>query len=335
MICIIGSETTQNYGLFNDLLHSPDFLIVYCKPPFWSETLAWRALRRLWPKFPRLYEKCRAWHRSILKRLDRIDRIVVIDTALRHLDLCFLDNYKGKKPSLRIDCFLLNSIGSMAYSENSIHSKVESYCWDTIMTFDPHDADRNNWIYTGLCNYSKHKLPAAHKLSKPQFDIVYAGSIMGPRGKKLLNLLNYFNANDVNCQFICPVFRNLCFESGVPKGLQLLPKRISYQKVLEKTIGANCILEVLQDGQAGASLRYCEAVCYNKKLLTTNTEITNYPFYNSRYMKVFSDCSDIDLEWVRKVESVDYGYRDEFSPIHLFDASLSAGKQREKQRILS
>ena len=325
MICIIGSETTQNYGLFNDLLHSPDFLIVYCKRPFWNRTLAWRALRRLWPRFPELYEKHRSWKHSIMKRLDRIDRIVVIDTALRRLDLGFLDDCKKRKPCLRIDCFLLNSTGSMAYSEPNIHSKVESYRWNTILTFDPHDAERNHWIYTGLCNYSKQKLPVAQCSSKPKSDIFYAGSIMGPRGKTLLQLLDSFNANNVNCQYICPKIYNLSFENGVPKGLQLIPKRISYQKILEKTISANCILEVLQDGQAGSSLRYCEAVCYNKKLLTTNKEIIKYPFYDSRYMKVFSDVSDIDFDWVRKAESIDYGYHDEFSPIHLFDVSLSEG----------
>lgn len=84
-------------------------------------------------------------------------------------------------------------------------------------------------------------------------------------------------------------------------------------------LSCNCILEVLQQDQAGSSLRYFEAVCYNKKLLTTNKDIVNYPFYDSRYMKVFTDLSDIDMQWVKKTENINYGYIDEFSPQHLLE----------------
>lgn len=36
-------------------------------------------------------------------------------------------------------------------------------------------------------------------------------------------------------------------------------------------------------------------------------------------MKVFSSLDEIDIEWVRKKENVDYGYKGEFSPISLVD----------------
>ncbi len=88
-------------------------------------------------------------------------------------------------------------------------------------------------------------------------------------------------------------------------------------------MGSNCILEVLQDGQTGSTLRYLEAVCYNKKLLTTNPRIKNYPFYDERYMKVFSSESDIDYDWVKKRETINYGYKDEFSPKYFFNLPSS------------
>ena len=96
-------------------------------------------------------------------------------------------------------------------------------------------------------------------------------------------------------------------------------RKISYWQVLECVQGANCILEVLQEGQEAQSIRYFEAVVYNKKLLTTNRHLSELPFYDGRYMKYFEKPEDIDPAWVKEEEKIDYGYRNEFSPLHLID----------------
>ena len=81
-------------------------------------------------------------------------------------------------------------------------------------------------------------------------------------------------------------------------------------------------MEILQKNQHGATLRYFEAVCYNKKLLTNNKDIIYYPFYNSKWMKVFTNISEIDIEWLRTNENIDYKYSGEFSPKLLIDKIL-------------
>ncbi len=315
MICIIGSETTQNYGLFNDLRHLPDYLVVFAKPPAFYGTIAWRVARRINPDLMRFYQEHVRWKRLVLKNLEKLDRIVVVDTALRRFDIGFLNQCKEIKPGIQIDCLLLNSTGSWTFAEPVIHTKFYSFHWDTVLSFDPHDAEQNGWKYTGLHYYSKTHVPAT---DKSRFDLFFAGALLEKRGKTLLHLLDCFNSNSVNCLYICPCKRRDRHFSTIPKGLHLIQNRISYRKILKKMIKSNCILEILQEGQGGSTLRYCEAVCYNKKLLTTNSEIVHYPFYNERYMKVFSTEADIDYEWIKKPESIDYGYNNEFSPIHLF-----------------
>ena len=62
-----------------------------------------------------------------------------------------------------------------------------------------------------------------------------------------------------------------------------------------------------------------EAVCMNKKLLTNNPYIVSFPFYNPKWMRIFSSLEDIDIEWIRNREKIDYGYNGEFSPVHLID----------------
>lgn len=64
-------------------------------------------------------------------------------------------------------------------------------------------------------------------------------------------------------------------------------KRLDYEDVLDYVSQTNCIIEIVQNDTAGPTMRYSEAVFYNKKLLTNNKNIVNFPFYNSNYMKVF------------------------------------------------
>ena len=74
--------------------------------------------------------------------------------------------------------------------------------------------------------------------------------------------------------------------------------------------------------QYGPSLRYFEAVCYNKKLLTNNPCVVDLPYYDPRYIQVFNNPSDIDIDWLREDCTVDYGYKGDFSPNILIDRIL-------------
>ena len=94
---------------------------------------------------------------------------------------------------------------------------------------------------------------------------------------------------------------------------------LPYEKVISDVKSSNCILEIVQSGQSAQTARYFEAICYNKKLLTNNFSINKFPFYNKKYMKCFQTYDEIDLDWVRTKEEIDYGYKNEFSPLKILD----------------
>ena len=77
------------------------------------------------------------------------------------------------------------------------------------------------------------------------------------------------------------------------------------------------------------TLRYYEAITYNKKLITNNEMVKKLPFYNPYYMFVFCDPEDIDLAWVKRSVKVDYHYNNEFSPKELVK-DIIRETQREK-----
>ena len=92
-----------------------------------------------------------------------------------------------------------------------------------------------------------------------------------------------------------------------------------YDRILADVLASNCILEVVQEGQNAQTARYYEAICYNKKLLTNNMNVEKLPFYDERYIRVFKTIDDIDFDWIKEKNIIDYGYNNEFSPIKILN----------------
>ncbi len=104
-----------------------------------------------------------------------------------------------------------------------------------------------------------------------------------------------------------------------------------YRNIIAEVKRSNCLLEVVREFQDDPSYRYYEAVCYNKKLLTNNKRIVNFPFYNPEYIHVFEKPEDIDWDWVKERIPIDYGYDGRFSPSHLFDEVIEIEKSKAKK----
>ena len=133
-----------------------------------------------------------------------------------------------------------------------------------------------------------------------KYDLYYAGVSKG-RLETLHNIYNLMVQNEITTIYrITEVKAKEELYDGI-----LYNERIKYNKLVEEDQFCNCILEVMADGQSGATLRYYEAVCYNKKLLTNNKNVVNLPFYDPAYIRVFEKPEDIDWNWVKERIPVD------------------------------
>lgn len=94
---------------------------------------------------------------------------------------------------------------------------------------------------------------------------------------------------------------------------------LSYPEVLHRELQSSCILEIVQEGQTALTLRPYEAVVYNRKLLTNNKSIREFPYWNPEYMQYFEKVEDIDWDWVLEKKEVDYQYDGRYSPVHLLN----------------
>ena len=205
----------------------------------------------------------------------------------------------------------------------SIKNYISSVDFKYIFTMDQENARQFGWIY--------HDIPYSPLLTAEgkraiEFDLCLTCSANG-REEELYNVFKEIKRNEIKSRFRMV---------GVSKDNQrynneIMTTPIPYSVLIEEEERSNCILEVMHPGQIGATSRYYEAICYNKKLLTNNKNVVNLPFYNPDYIHVFEKPEDIDWEWVKERIPVDYHYDGRFSPTHLIDKIIELEEEREKK----
>lgn len=92
-----------------------------------------------------------------------------------------------------------------------------------------------------------------------------------------------------------------------------------YSEVVRQNQRSRCILELVNAGQHGNTLRFKEAVCYNVKLLTNNSDALKSKYYNPRWIQYFERPEDIDIDWITNDDTPDFRYEGEFSPLRLLE----------------
>lgn len=324
-ILIIGHKFTKHFGLLDDLQSDDRAIIRYSiLRPINNRVL--KFLRRIHfsTKINRIinlpYKYLWYDFHDVPSLLSKIQCILVIDLALENrVTLDILKKCRNKMPKLIVSLFFLNALGSNGKHKRHLLidtlEHANNFNFNEKYTFDIGDAKKYGMRYLGFNYYSKHNI---NNISNPQYDLYYIGTSTSDRNDLFYAI--YYKLKSEECKLDFYIKPILAEEERVP-GVQYIDNgRLLYNEVLEDLQNSKCILEILREKQTGPSLRYFEAVCYNKKLLTTNSEIVNFPYYDSRYMRYFSNPDDIDVEWLKDDScSVDYHYKGEFSPVTLIN----------------
>ena len=84
----------------------------------------------------------------------------------------------------------------------------------------------------------------------------------------------------------------------------------------------------MQEGGNGYTLRTCEAVAYNKKIITNNKILKDSEFYDENMMLIFQNIEDIDINFI-KVQKKDYIDKKLFSPFKLLEKVVDILENKE------
>ena len=325
---IVYPHSHEHLGLFTDLYSIPEVeclsvkqkqvdnkIIRFVKQIHTSGTLS---------KYIHLPFK-RVWFEPIHFNIDQNEEyyIVIVDAALRMFSPSYLNSIFSNS-NVHGVLVLLNSINAYSVAMYEVKPLISKIKWTDIYTFDPEDAKRYNYKTLNGAYYSKKSEEEIKQYSdehRSYDDIYFVGGLKGNRKKLVMDIFAELSRNNIKANF------NIMVSGGELMHKQENTDKINYysktwipyEKVLAGVLNSNVILEILQDNQNGPSLRYYEAVCYNKKLLTTNKNVVNLPYYDSRYMKIIEKAEDIDFAWVRQRDNVEYNYRGEFSPVNLLE----------------
>lgn len=235
-----------------------------------------------------------------------------------------LERMKNMNKKIKFHMFFMDPSTIFA-SENAM-KVIDSKLFDNVFTVDKEDAKNNGWKYWPT-PYSK-----ITENMKAEYDIYFCGATKS-RHNQLIGLIHYFDKNLV--KYKMDVFYIRKKEKNLDKLLQVMDvEGIEHMKTYEQTINemihASCILEIVTEGQSATfTLRCYEAVIYNKKLLTNNKKIFEFPYYDSRYMKYFENVEDIDIGWLKKDIGVNYKYQGDYSPLKLLE-EIRNGYYKEK-----
>jgi len=241
--------------------------------------------------------------------LEEVKCIVVTNSCVDIINYKFLQKCKSK--GVKINLIILDSLNADSYVVKKSRKYFFLPIWDDVFTFDLQDAKEYGFIYKGYCYYSRNEHYSFSGNCK--YDIYFIGGTKGNRAKLINTTYKYFS--DKGCKCIYDV-KLKSKEGGKCEGINYLQKMMKYDDVLHRMGDCKCILEIVQEKQNGPSLRYFEAIFYNKKLITNNKNIVNYPYYNPKWMKIMETPEDIDIEWIKSSDSVDYHYKGEFSPVN-------------------
>ncbi len=226
-----------------------------------------------------------------------------------------VEHFKNKYPESKHVLFMQDITYSFDPKHETYKPEDFSKDFDIIYSFDPGDCEKYGFTYHPLVfsSYKKHGLPIIYD--------VYMLALAKNRLEAIYEMYNLLISHGLSLCFILV---------GVPEGKRInkpgivYMDHVSYEKNLLFIEQSRCLLEIMQKNGIGYTQRGCEAVCLGKKLLTNNSYISNEPFYNSKFISVYSKENGVDEVFLNKIkddEDVDYGVdnRMAMSPIKLLD----------------
>lgn len=233
------------------------------------------------------------------KKLPYIKKLIIV----ANVDTASVVKYVNKKfPNIKIHVWYNNPV------KNEISPTVFKKLNCSLWTFDKNDSRefgmKYNAQYIDVVNFINisPNLPSS-------WDIVFIGA-----SKDRLNIIRNFEekVKELGISFHPYVIKS---KNESLENYNFQKKKLSYAAVLSMESRGRAILEILQSGQSGLSLRPLEAIFLEKKIITNNAEIENEPFYSSENVFILGkdDFSNLNTFLNAPVSLIDHKIREYYT----------------------
>lgn len=248
------------------------------------------------------------WHRGIIRvrpkllqrKINRYYRKILVETAAKQYDyfllikgeaipLFFLKEIKLRNPRMQSVCYTFDSM-----VEHPRFLEILPF-FDRKFTFDPKDAEQYDMHFRPLFFVDTY-LSSASTSADPELDMVFIGTAHSDRyilGEKVrtvcetlgLSTFFYYYAPGLTAFWLKRIFD--------PNFRKFDVKKVSFKKMSHAEIVAyyhrtKSVLDINKPYQQGLTMRTFEVLAAGKKLVTTNPDVSNYPFYDDHNILVIS-----------------------------------------------
>lgn len=227
---------------------------------------------------------------------------------------------KGLKKDEDI-CFIFNS-SRVASIEKEFYSFLRKnyQCKLVMVLSNPVDWDISKGAYDFeeirntmdlVCTYNKidvekyHLTPIPYVLFqlhnikvKPMkdrsVDVLFVGQDKGRMGY-IEDLYNYLTSHGLKCEFYVVSPQNDCHTVGIH-----CSEWISYKSLIQMTENSKCILNILQPGVEGVTIRDTEAYNYGSFLITNNPSLEIKEVFNKEQLIEIIDINEDIIDVIKK-----------------------------------
>ena len=194
--------------------------------------------------------------------------------------------YKKSFPKAKFCLYLYDSISNIP----GVQDKFKLF--DRVSTFDRKDSVENNIVFRPLF-YGKEYQQCEYK-DEFLYDLCFIGTIHSDRYKILKEIEAQANGKGLNMYFY-PFLQSKfiyyfykCFKKEYKKTSisDFKFDKISSLEIADIVAKSRLIVDIQHPKQTGLTMRTIEMLCMNKKIMTTNSDIKNYDFYNDNNIQI-------------------------------------------------
>ena len=184
--------------------------------------------------------------------------------------------------------------------------RKEGY-FDAVYSFDYNDCADYGFRYHGLVYSNKYKMQTCSIKN----DIYFVG-LAKDRLHDIQETFYKLKSKGLMCDFHVVGAREE--EKEAESGIDYCDS-IPYDRNLEMISQSRAILEIMQKDGSGFTLRTCEAIMFDKMLITDNNYIQKAPFYSSENIVNLADIDSFDWDTFKKKTIFDHKYKEKLSPL--------------------
>ncbi|MBO4845823.1 MAG: hypothetical protein J5525_05885 [Lachnospiraceae bacterium] len=273
-----------------------------------------RANRSVWLPFKSI------WDRHLVVKLKDLnpndDNLIIFQSNVK-FSPHFIEKLK-RKFNCRIVLYLPDTVSKLGIGCD-IKTTYRYICYyqiDRVYSFDMNDCSQYGFEYFDL--YSKCDIEKTNQVKECLGkSIFYVGNCRSLQRLQLLYSIYLLLHKNYRCLFYINGVEN----ERIKKEYSIhYNEYLTYKEVIQQINNSDYILELVDENQIGNTLRFKEAICYNKYLITNNTDYSNHSFDSTNGIITFTDACEIKEKINNLCTCIDYKYSGEFSPLKLVES---------------